>query len=802
MTETTAGRIRVAHDRMVRGVGQFLDDVKLPGMGYAAFVRSPHAHAKITRIMTDDALQIPGAIAVLTPEDLLPHVNAVRPGEPGVSTYSRSYNRYPLPRETVTFSGEAVVAVVAQNRYSAEDMVDAVQVVYAPLPAVLDVDASLAPDAPRLHADLADNILFHRRFGEGDVDSALAEADLVIEQTFTFPRQTAIPIEARGVIAAFDAASNRFTIWSSTQSPHQARLIFSHVLGVPEGDVRVIAPDIGGSFGIKGSGYPEAVVVAFLARRLHQPIKWIEDRRENLLACAHAHEQKVQVTVAVRRDGTIPAIRSTVWVDQGAHALGPIGAGLEPMTTGQSIVGPYRMAHYDCEAYGLLTNKCPQGPYRGVGTVQGIFIIERLMDMVADRLGLDPVEIRRRNLIQSHEFPYATPAGRLYDSGDYLGALERVLRLADYDQWRRVQAEARAHNQYLGIGVACFVEHTSTGTQDYHKRGATGMTAFDAATVRMDAQGNVDVKVSAQSAGQSHERVFAKLAAAELGISEAVVRVVEGDTDTTPFGSGSTVSRSAVSTGGALHLALQDLKAKLFQVARLFLDTNAELDLAAGQVFVKHNPARSVPLSKVIGAAYNRSLEVVLPATVDPGLECTRTYDPPHQVFGNGAHVAVVRVDPETGSLKVEQYYIVEDCGTILDHDVVEGQVQGAVAQGIGNAIFEELVYDADGQLLTASLMDYLVPTAPDIPPLHTEHMETPSPFTFNGVKGVGEAGTVGAYAAIPNAVADALRPWGIAVTELPLSPQRVWELVQAAAPQPSTAPQEGLGDKTASRNV
>ena len=326
-----------------------------------------------------------------------------------------------------------------------------------------------------------------------------------------------------------------------------------------------------------------------------------------------------------------------------------------------------------------------------MGTVQGIFIIERLMDMVADRLGIDPVEIRRRNLIQAHEFPYATPAGRLYDSGDYPGALERVLRLADYEPMAPCPGvEARANNQYLGIGVACFVEHTSTGTQDYHKRGATGMTAFDAATVRMDAQGNVDVKVSAQSAGQSHERVFARLAAAALGISEAVVRVVEGDTDTTPFGSGSTVSRSAVSTRRRpLHLALQDVKAKLFHVARLFLDTTAELDVAAGQVFVKHHPARSVPLSKVRAAAYNRSLEVVLPATIDPGLECTRTYDPPHQVFGNGAHVAVVRVDPETGSVKVEQYYIVEDCGTILDHDVVAGQVQGAVAQGIGNAIFE-----------------------------------------------------------------------------------------------------------------
>jgi carbon-monoxide dehydrogenase large subunit len=782
MTETAERRTRVDQARMVRGSGQFLDDVKLPGMRYAAFVRSPYAHANIQRIVTDKALSIPGAIAVLTPDDLLPHVNPVRPGEPGVSTYSRSYNRYPLPKETVTFSGEAVVAVVAESRYIAEDMVDAVQVTYEPLPVVLHVDQSLAPDAPRLHPDLADNILFYRRFGDGNVDQALAEADVVFEQTFTFPRQTAIPVEARGVIAAFEPAWNRFTIWSSTQSPHQARLVFARTLGVPEGDVRVIAPDIGGSFGIKGIGYPEAVVLAFLARRLQQPIKWVEDRREHLLACAHAHEQKVQVTVAVNRHGVISAMRSKVWVDQGAHALGPIGAGLEPMTTGQSILGPYRIARYDCEAYGLLTNKCPQGPYRGVGTVQGIFIIERLMDMIADRLGLDPVDIRRQNLIQSHEFPYATPAGRLYDSGDYVGALDRVLRLADYDQLRQVQAEARAHHQYLGIGVACFVEHTSTGSQDYRKRGVAGMTAFDAATVRMDAQGNVDVKVSAQSSGQSHDRVFAKMTATELGVSEAVVRVVEGDTDVTPFGSGSTVSRTAVSTGGALYLALQDLKAKILLLARFFLDTDAELGLAAGEVFVQHNPSRCIPLTQVAGLAYNRSQEILLPETVEPGLEFTRTYDPPHQVFGNGAHVAVVRVDPETAYVRVEQYYIVEDCGTILDPDVVEGQVRGAVAQGIGNAIFEELSYDQAGQLLTASLLDYLVPTAMDIPAMQIEHMETPSPFTFNGVKGVGEAGTVGAYAAVPNAVADALRPLGIELTSLPVSPQRLWDVIKSAS--------------------
>ncbi len=781
MATTSAGRLRPEQDRMVRGKGQFLDDIKLPGMCHAAFVRSPHAHAVIKRIVTDDALAIPGALAVLKPEDLLPHVDPVRPGEPGVSTYARAYNRYPLPPRNAIFSGEAIAAVVAESRYIAEDMVDAVRVEYEPLPAVLDVEQSLAPEAPRIHADLADNILFHRQFGDGDVERALREADIVFEQTFHFPRQTAIPLETRGVIAAFDSGWNRFTIWTSTQSPHQARTIFARVLRLPETAVRVISPDVGGGFGIKGSGYPEAVVLAFLARQLERPLKWVEDRREHLLACAHAHEQVIHVTVAVNHDGEVVGIRSKVLVDQGAHALGPIGAGLEPMTTGQSIVGPYRIAHYDCDAYGLVTNKCPGGPYRGVGAVQGAFTIERVMDMIAQRLGLDPVEVRRRNLIQAHEFPYATAAGRLYDSGDYLGALERVLRLANYDQLRQAQAEARAHNQYLGLGVVCFVEHTSTGSRDYRKRGVLGTPAFDAATVRMDATGHVDVRVSACSSGQSHEQVFARLVADELGISEQTVRVLQGDTDATPFGAGTGVSRSAVSTGGALHLALQDMKAKIFQLARFFLDTEAELELGHGEVFVQRNPARRVPLAQVAGAAYNRSWEVMLPETMDPGLEFTRTFDPPHQVFGNGAHLAVVRVDLETALVQVEQYYIVEDCGTILDHQVVEGQVRGAVAQGIGNALFEELAYDQAGQLMTASLLDYLLPTAPDIPFMHLEHMETPSPFTYRGVKGVGEAGTVGAYAAVPNAVADALRPLGLELTSPPVSPQKLQALIQSA---------------------
>ena len=372
-----------------------------------------------------------------------------------------------------------------------------------------------------------------------------------------------------------------------------------------------------------------------------------------------------------------------------AHiALGPVGAGLEPMTTGQSIVGPYHIDNYNCQSYGVLTNKCPGGAYRGVGTVQGIFVIERIMDMIAQNLNMDPAEVRRRNLIQSHEMPYNTAAGRLYDSGDYVGTLDRVLELSEYHELRTKQAEARANGEWVGIGIACFVEHTSTGSMDYRRRGVVGNPGFDAATIRVDARGNVLVGVSARSSGQGHEAVFGSLAAREIGVPYETVKVLQGDTDSTPFGTGTGVSRSAVSTGGAIRLAAQDIRRKVFEVARFFLDSeDEELDIANGQVFVKSDPDRTVPFTTVAGAAYNGSREVVLPEAIERGLHATRSFDPPHQVFGNGAHIALVRVDRETGLVKLEQYFIVEDCGTILDHVIVDGQVVGGAAQGVGKRL-------------------------------------------------------------------------------------------------------------------
>ena len=768
--------------RMVRGRGQFLDDVKLPGMGHAAFVRSEYAHASIVSIDVSAAMEVPGAIGVITPEEVLPHVNPVRPAAPGSSEYARPYDRFPVPPGKVTFVGDPIVAVAAETPHAAQDMAEAVVVEYEPLPVVGGVEQAMAEGAPVIHTGMNDNVVFYRQFGEGDVDGAFSRASLVLQKNFHFPRQTGVPVEGRGVIANYDRGQERLTVWASCRSPHLVKTTISNVMRLPQHSVRVISGDVGGEFGIKGAAYPESIVLSFLSRKIDRPVKWVEDRMENLLACGHAHEMAVDVEVAADSDGRILGIRARVLVDQGAHTLGPTSAGLEPMTAGQSIVGPYRIDNFICDSYGVLTNKCPGAAYRGVGTVQGVFVIERVMDMLAEELELDPADVRMKNFIRPEDQPFNTSAGRLYDSGDYPDTLAKLLEVSNYRQLREEQARAREQGEQVGIGICCFVEHSSTGSQDYHKRGVYGLPAFDSATIRVDAGGNVLAAVSAKSTGQSHDSVFAILVARELGVPYETVKILEGDTDATPFGSGTGVSRSAVSTGGAIRLAAQDIRRKATEIARFFLETEDEqLEIADGQIFDPADPSKSVTFAAVAAAAHDASRIVYLPENIERGLQSTRTFDPPHQTFGHGAHLAVTRVDPETGMVKVEQYFCVEDCGTIIDHAIVDGQVVGAIGLGIGNALHEELVYSEDGQLLTGTFMDYLVPTASDVPAIQTLHTETPSPFTEGGVKGVGEAGTVGAFTAVGNAVADALLPLGVEVTEPPVGPRRVWEMIRGA---------------------
>ena len=687
-----------------------------------------------------------------------------------------------MPPGKVTYVGDPIVAVAAETPHAAQDMAEAVLVEYESLPIVGGAEQAMAPNAPVIHEGMNDNIVFYRQFGDGDVDGAFSRASLVLDKTFHFPRQTGVPLEPRGVIASYDSGQDRLTIWASCRSPHLVKTTVSNVMRLPQHSVRVISGDVGGEFGIKGAAYPESIILSFLSRKVDRPVKWVEDRMESLLACGHAHEMAVDVSVAANNEGRVLGVKARVLVDQGAHTLGPTSAGLEPMTAGQSIVGPYRIDNFSCESYGLLTNKCPGAAYRGVGTVQGVFVIERVMDMLAEELGLDPADVRMTNFIQPQDQPFHTSADRLYDSGDYPDTLARLLEVSNYQQLREEQARARERGEVVGIGICCFVEHSSTGSQDYIKRGVYGLPAFDSATIRVDAGGNILAAVSAKSTGQSHDSVFATLVAREIGVPYETVKILEGDTDATPFGSGTGVSRSAVSTGGAIRLAAADIRRKATEIARFFLETeNEELQISNGQIFDPSDPARTVPFAAVAAAAHDASRIVSLPDNIERGLQATRTFDPPHQTFGHGAHLAVTRVDPETGMVNVEQYFCVEDCGTIIDHVIVDGQVVGAVAFGISNALHEELVYDEGGQLLTGTMMDYLVHTASDIPDIQTTHTETPSPFTQGGVKGVGEAGTVGAYTAVGNAVADALLPFGVEVTHPPVGPKRVWEMIKSA---------------------
>ena len=784
---TQAGPIfRPDLNRWIQGKGEYIDDIKLPEMCYVVFVHSPHAHARIKSIDTGAAMEIPGAIAVLTPGQLLPHLSRGGGGfEPGPAfgnstMWGGLYDKPVLPDGVVFFVGEPVAAVVAESKYIAEDMVDAVAVDYEPMPPVVDMEKALDADKPLIHKQLGANLFFRRQFTAGDTEKAFQEADLVLERSFRWPRQTAVPLETRGAIASFDSSTGRFTVWASTQGPHPVRSSIAGAFGLDEAAVRVVCPDVGGSFGAK-NGTNEIVVVAFLAKLLGRPVKWIEDRMENFLV-VHSRDHLIQASAAFKQDGQLLGMRVKAMVDAGAHSSAPAGVSTEPSMSVLCMPGPYHLDNFDFDTSAVVTNKAPYAAYRGVSKPVGAFVTERLMDMAAGALGLDPVEIRRRNYIQPHEFPYNQVQGWIYDSGDYPGTMDRALQFADYEGLRKEQAEARARGEYLGIGLAAFLEPGSVGSRWYRERGVVGRSAFDAATVQVDGRGNVALKVSGKSTGQGHETTFPRWVAEQLGIPPEKVRLIQGDSDATPFGTSAGNSRSAVSIGSALLKAIQDLKAKMIQIAGFLLTTeDGELEMAGGFFFIKNDPERRVSFQEVAAAAYNRSRKLLLPDTgIEPGLEFTRFNDPP-QTFANGFHVAVVRVDVETGVVTIEKYFMVDDCGVMLDEAAVMAQGIGATVTGIGNALLEELVHDEHGQLLTGTLMDYLLPTSDGIPDIQHLQTVTPSLLSLNGAKATGESGNCGSPAAIANAVSDALRPLGVEANDLPLSPRKVHELIRDA---------------------
>ncbi|OLC00489.1 MAG: hypothetical protein AUH30_02490 [Candidatus Rokubacteria bacterium 13_1_40CM_68_15] len=780
-TKYIGERIRRREDpRFLTGRTRYVDDIRLPGTVHAAFVRSPHAHAVITALHTERASAVPGVAGILTSPEA---VSATRPIRCDSTFPEWKGTEFPVlawPR--VRFVGEAVAVVAAADRYEAEDAAELIEVEYAPLEAVIALERAAEPGGPLVHDAWGDNLFLDRRVSRGDVAGAFTRAEFVWERSYRTHRHTGFPLEGRACVADFNPATGMLTVYSATQIPHLLRTGLADSLGLAEHDVRVIAPDVGGGFGIKAHLFPEEVAVCLLSMRLGRPVKWIEDTCEHLAACIHAREHVHRVKLAMTRGGRILGLTADVIVDAGAYSVWPWTATMDAGMAANMIVGPYRVPAFEARVRAVATNKCPLGPYRGVGRPSAAFTIERALDDVARALGLDPVDIRLENYVPDDAYPYTAITGLIYDSASLVKSLERARDTAGYPQFRREQAAARAAGRYLGIGFGTYLEQTAHATNEFVKRGVPIVFGYDTVSVSMDPSGKVTVDSSLHSHGQGHETTFAQIVAERLGVPLGDVRVRFGDTQSAPYGMGTFASRSAVLGGGAAWKASDVVRRTLVKVAAHMMEAAVDdLELNDGVIQVKGSPQHRMTVRDVARLAHHRPErlpEGILPAD----FSSTQSYDAPpgYGTFTNSAHVAIVEVDVRTGFVTILRYIVVEDCGRMINPLVVDGQVHGGTAQGIGGALLEHLVYDDRGQLLSPTLMEYLLPSALDIPAIEVHHLETPSPFTLGGIKGMGEGGAIAPLPALANAVSDALAPLGVSFDALPLSPARVLEAIQA----------------------
>ncbi|MGI5129733.1 xanthine dehydrogenase family protein molybdopterin-binding subunit [Pseudonocardia sp. CA-107938] len=767
--------------RFLMGRARYVDDIELPRMLHAAFVRSPVAHAEVVSVDIGAAVTSPGVRGILTGADLEGTARGIICDSTMDTWQSTEFPA--LATDRVRFAGQTVAVVAADDRYRAEDACELVDVEYSELPVVSSIPVAIGEDAPRLHESWTDNLYIKRHFVGGEVDKAFAEADGMVSLSLVNNRHSAIPLETRGCIADYDTGQGVLTLYTSTQIPHLVRTGLADAIGLPENRIRVIAPDVGGGFGIKGHLFPEEIAISLLSMQVGRPVKWIEDRVEHMLACIHAREHHHEIEAAYTADGEVTALRATVHVDCGAYSVYPWTSTMDTGMALGILPGPYRIRNYECHAYSVATNKCPHGPYRGVARPAAAFSIERVMDAVAAELGMDRVEIRKRNLVQPDQFPYESVTGLLYDSGSFTESLDKLLVDGGHAEMVQVQKEAREEGRYLGIGIACYTEQSAHATSEFVKRGVPIIFGYDTSTVRMDPSGQVVVQLSTHSHGQGHETTFAQIVADQLGLSLDDIRVQFGDTAQTPYGHGTFASRSAVLGGGASKLAAVQVRDKLIEFAAHVLEASPEdLELGGGQAFVKGVPGQTVAVRDLARWAYHRPEK--LPPGMTPVLEAVSSYDaePGGGTFANAAHLCLVEVDPETGAVKLLRYHVVEDCGRMINPLVVDGQVHGGVAQGIGGALMEEFVYDEQCQLQSTTFLDYLLPGATDIPHIGVSHLETLSPFTIEGIKGMGEGGSIAPGPALASAVDDALRPLGRPfVDELPLTPARVRRFVERA---------------------
>ena len=776
--------LRKEDARLVSGRGRYVSDIELPRMLHVAFVRSLHAHCRIIGINSAAAAALAGVVTVVTGRDpvFARHALRARSALPGYVETDQPLLAWPTAR----YCGEAVAAVVALDRYVAEDGAALVAVDADPLPAAVDAVEARGGGAV-VHDGAPDNVLLSRRFDSGDVEAALAASAVVVERAFRTNRQTAVPLEGRGGVAEWNAAEDKLTLWSGTQVPHLARHGLAEILGLPENRIRVVAPDVGGGFGLKGILYPEDVVLCLLAMRLGRPVKWVEGRREGFLAGAHARDHHYAVRAGFDPAGRLLALDVRATCNAGAYSVYPWTAGIEALMAGGLLAGPYKLTHYRCEVAAVTTNTAPAGPYRGVARPATTFVMERVLDLGARALGFDPVQIRRINLIGPGDLPYTSATRLVHDSPSYPVCFEKVVEAIGYEAFRVEQARLRREGRCVGIGFANYNELTGLGQAASAGPRMPFRTGHEGATVRLDPSGAVTVLAGVTSQGQGLETTVAQIVASELGVPFQSVTVILSDTDATPFGFGAFASRQAVIGGGAAIRAARAVRDKVTRIAAHLLEAAPEdLDVVEGDVIVRGVPDRVIPLAEVARVAYLETHR--LPAGVEPGLEATRFYDPIRGTFAAGSQAAVVEVDPETGMLVIHRYVCVEDAGRMINPLIVEGQIQGAIAQGIGGALSEHVIYDSAGQLLTGTLMEYALPTAATVPPLELGHVEEPAD-NLAGVRGVGEGGTLGPAAVLANAVADALAPLGLEPNDLPMTPARVWALCVSRRPARSPSP-------------
>jgi carbon-monoxide dehydrogenase large subunit len=761
-------QVRVEDDLLVTGRGQYVDDLTLPGMLHVALLRSTMAHARLRAVDVSRARAAKGVVAVFTVEDLPPAARWLADCHAHPALTPKELPT--LATDKVRYVGEPIAAVVADSRYLAEDAAELIEVDYDALPAVVDLEKAMEAGAPLVHDDRPNNIAARLPINKGDTARAFAQAPCVVKERLEIHRGAGQAMETRGIVASWNAADQRLTVWNVSQVPFLQRSVIAGALGVPEYRVRVLNGEVGGGFGYKGLVYVEDILIPFIAWKIGRPVKWIEDRHEHLIAAYHERSQLHDIEMATDARGVILGVRGRFLADNGAYTpWGPV----VPLLTLVNIPGPYKVPTYTMEAIIVFTTCVPVAPVRGAGRPQAVYVMERLLDRVAERLAIDPAEVRQRNLIQPEDYPYDVGfisrdgSRRTYDSGNVPALLRRAMEIVQYDERRREQAEQRRRGRYIGLGVGCCVEEA-------------GLGPYEEVSVSVERTGKVIVRTGAPAQGQGHRTTFAQIVADELTVPLEDVTVVSGDTDLVRYSIGTFASRAAVLVGSAALQASREVRDRALRIAATMLEASEpDLLLEHGRVTVKGAPARGVTLAEIARRSLGEA-GVPLRLASGPGLGAISAFCPPATTYPTGAHAAVVEVDPKTAEIRILKYAAVQDFGTLMNPLIVDGQVIGGVAHGIGNTFFERVVYADDGQILTGTLMDYLMPTAADVPRIDVDYLGTPSPLNPLGAKGAGQGGLIPVAAVLTAAVEDALRPFGVKLTHVPFTPSDLVEAIEA----------------------